>query len=177
VKLLRTAIVAGALALAGIGSASAQTPPAKSRAELLAAARAIMDSARFASFVTVDEQGQPQSRIVDPFAPDSDFTIWIGTNPRSRKVAQVQKSERVALSYFDHARLRYVTLLGRADVVTDDEAKRKYFKPEWAAFYPDRTRDYVLLRIRPERLELISESDGIGFTDFVTWRPPAVTFD
>ena len=79
-KLLRSAVVAGALALAVFSNAPAQTPPAKSRAELLAAARAIMDSARFASFVTVDEQGQPQSRIVDPFAPDSDFTIWIGTN-------------------------------------------------------------------------------------------------
>ena len=174
--ILRTVLLTCALAFAGINDVPAQNP-AKSREELLAVARAIMESARFAAFVTVDEHGRPQSRIVDPFVPDSDFTVWIGTNPRSRKVAQIQKAPQVALSYFDHQKMRYVTLLGRAEVVDDEQARRTHFKTEWTSFYPDRSRDYTLIRIRPERLELISESDGIGFTDAVLWRPPAVTFD
>lgn len=155
--------------------AAAQIQP-KSRDELVAAARRIIAAARFATFVTVDADGQPQARIMDPFAPDSQMVIWIGTNRRSRKVGQVEKEDRVALSYFDAASMAYVTLTGRAQMVDDTEEKTRRFKPEWAALYPDRARDYVLLRVTPERLELISERDGIGFTDFMLWIPPVVKF-
>lgn len=159
----------------GNGDAAAQQPP-KSRAELLTAARRIIEAARYATFVTVDESGQPQSRLVDPFAPDSAMVIWIGTNPRTRKVAQVQKNARVALTYFDSQAMAYVTILGRAQLVNDANEKQSRFKPEWSAFYPDRERDYALIKVVPERLELISERDRIGFSDIASWRPPAVQF-
>ncbi|HEY0672063.1 MAG TPA: pyridoxamine 5'-phosphate oxidase family protein [Longimicrobiales bacterium] len=159
----------------GIGDAAAQQPP-KSRNELLSAARRIMEAARFATFVTVDESGQPQSRLVDPFAPDSAMVVWIGTNPRTRKVAQLQKNARVALTYFDRQAMAYVTILGRAQLVNDAKEKQSRFKPEWSAFYPERDRDYTLIKVVPERLELISERDGVGFTDAASWRPPVVDF-
>ena len=165
------------LAVAVIGSerAAAQNQ-SRSREELLAAARRIIASARYATFVTIDAEGQPQARIMDPFAPDSQMVIWLGTNRRSRKVAHVEKEERVALSYFDAASMAYVTITGRAQLVDNAEETARRFKPEWTAFYPNRARDYVLVKVTPERLELISELDGIGFTDFSSWRPPAVKF-
>jgi len=33
----------------------------------------------------IGPDGQPQARIVDPFPPDADSTIWIATNPLTRK--------------------------------------------------------------------------------------------
>jgi general stress protein 26 len=171
----RVALLILACAVAGGERASAQSHP-KSRDELLDAARRIIASARFAMLVTVDAEGQPQARMMDPFAPDSQMVIWIGTNPRSRKVAEVEKEARVALSYFDAASLAYVTITGRAHLVDDPEEKAQRFKPEWAGIYPNRAQDYVLLKVTPERLELISEREGVGFTDSLSWRPPVVKF-
>lgn len=174
-QLRRPAFLAMIFALVANANAGGQEG-GKSRDELLAAARRIIASARFATLVTVDPEGQPQARIVDPFAPDSQMVIWIGTNPRTRKVAQIEREPRVALSYFDAKSLGYATILGRAQVVENAEEKRRHFKPEWADYYPDRDRDYVLIKVVPEALELISEKDGVGMVDPRSWRPPAVRF-
>ena len=171
----RVGMLAAAFALAG-GERAAAQDAARSRDELLAAARRIIAAARFATFVTVDADGRPQARIMDPFEPDSRMVIWLGTHRRSRKVAQVEKDDRVALSYLDAASNAYVTITGRARLVDDAGEKARRFKPEWGAIYADRARDYVLLKVTPERLELISERDRIGFADHVSWRPYAVTF-
>lgn len=173
--LARSALLVLAFAVASGETAEAQNRPA-SRDELLDVARRIIAAARFATFVTVDTAGQPQARIMDPFAPDSQMVIWIGTNPRSRKVAQLEKNNRVALTYFDAASMAYVTITGRAERVDDAAEKARRFKPEWAPFYPDPARDYVLLKVTPEGLELISERAGVGFADPRFWRPPAVKF-
>lgn len=169
----RLALVACALAAAVHAPAAAQDA-GRSREHLLAVARRVMTGARFATLVTMDSSGAPQARIMDPFPPDSQMVVWLGTNPRTRKVAQIRAEPRVALTYFDPASFAYVTLLGRAELVDDPAEKDRRFKPEWAALYPDRERDYLLIRVDPERLELISARDGVSAVDSLTWRPPAV---
>lgn len=49
-------------------------------------ALSLMQRARYATLVTVGDSGQPQARIADPRAPESDMTIWVATNPLTRKV-------------------------------------------------------------------------------------------
>jgi general stress protein 26 len=100
----------------------------------------------------------------------------MGTHRRSRKVADVEKEDRVAFTYLDATSMGYATLTGRARLVDDAEEAARRFKPEWTAMYPNRARDYVLLKVTPDRLELIREREGIGFTDTVSWRPAAVRF-
>ena len=168
-------LLACALVAAGAGRAAAQEV-GRSRRELLGVARRIMEAAHFATLVTVDETGRPRPRVMDPFPPDSQMVVWLGTNPRTRKVAQIRNDDRVALLYFDPVGSAYVTLLGRARLVDDPGEKRRRFKPEWAALYPDRDRDYLLIAVAPERVELISVRDGVGAVDSLTWRPPAVEF-
>lgn len=105
------------------GHCLADTPPLApappDREQVISAAREVIHQAHFATLITVAENGQPQARIVDPAAPDSDFTVWIGTSPSTRKVAQLRKNPRTTLSYFDTATQSYVTLLGVAALVTD----------------------------------------------------------
>jgi general stress protein 26 len=173
------AALGAALCLTGAvqGTLAAQdAPPAPTRDDLLQAAREIIGAARFCALVTLDSAGRLQARAIDAFAPDSDLVVRIGTNRRTRKVAEIARDPRVTLYYFHAPSASYVTLQGRARVVTDTADTRRYWKPEWEAFYPDREADYVLIAVTPERLEVVSEARGIG-GDSRTWRPPAVEFD
>ena len=78
--------------------------------------------------------------MVDPIVPGADFTIWFATNPLTRKVDQVRRNPRVTLSCFDATTSSYVTVLGRGSLVTDATEKRRHWKTDWAAIYPNAPR-------------------------------------
>src|SRR6185295_18278310 len=87
----RVAITLLAALLPAAAAAQAQPP---SRAAVIAAATEIIQKAHYCTFITIGEDGQPQARIVDPIAPDAGFTIWIATNPLTRKVDQLRRDPR-----------------------------------------------------------------------------------
>jgi general stress protein 26 len=167
-------IIGSVITIATAAQPTATSTP--SRADIVTAARSVIQQARYATLTTTDAEGQPQSRVVDPFTPDADFTIWIGTNARTRKVSQIAARPRVSLLYFDASRQSYVSFIGTASVVRDAAAKAKWWKDEWSAFYINKNLgdDYVLIRLTPTRLEIVSDVLGMK-TDPVTWRP--VTLD
>jgi general stress protein 26 len=144
-----------ALAAAPTATARAPAPADTLRDRLLSAARTIIAGARYAALVTVDATGAPQARTVDPLAPDSAMVVWIGTNPRSRKVAEIRREPRVALHWLDPNVGGYVTLRGTARLVDDPEEKARRWRPGWEAFYPDRRRDLLLIQVHPSRLEVV----------------------
>ena len=163
------------------GMALAQAPPPSSaaggsdRATVMKVARDVMQQARYCDMVTLGEDGHPQARVIDAFAPEADFTVWIATNPLSRKVAQIRKDPRVTLLYFNPNAMAYVTLIGRAVLVTDPAEKAKRWKDDWATLYKDRNRgdDYLLVKITPTRLEVSAEGLGIH-NDKTTWKPVVI---
>ena len=156
---------------------SAQAPRADTltRAQVLSAARDIMQAAHYCTLITIGPGGQPAARVVDPFVPDSDLTIWIGTNPLTRKVRDIRRDPRVTLLYFNPATFEYVTVLGTAALVADSLEQARHWKPEWAPLYQDENRgaDYLLLRVRPTRFEVLSMQRGLR-PDPRTWRPVIV---
>lgn len=143
--------------------------------ELVTTAREIMSKARYCALVTLDARLRPQVRTMDPFAAEDDMTIWLGTNPRTRKVAEIRRNPRVVLHYFDPDAGAYVTLHGTARIVTDRDEKSRRWKDDWKDFYPDREKDYVLIEVTPTRLEVVSEKKKI-LGDPATWRSPFVDF-
>ena len=154
--------------------ASSQSQEA-TRQTLLAAARETMSTARYCALITLDSSGRPQARTLDPFPPDENMVVWLGTNPRSRKVAAIRRNPRITLYYFDREAQAYVTIYGIARLVNDPKAKLKWWKDEWKSFYPDRAKDYLLIRVTPQKLEVVNVSKGI-VGDPHTWKPPSVTF-
>ena len=153
----------------------APSPAVPERGKIVAAAREVMAGARYCTFVTIGSDGHPQARIVDPFEPEEDLTVWVGTKPNTRKVAELRKDPRVTLCYFDPKNMGYVTLLGRAELVQDPAEKAKHWKQEWAALYKDENRgdDYLLIRIKASRIEIVSLGHGLT-GDPVTWVPAAL---
>jgi general stress protein 26 len=140
------------------------------------AAREIMMAANNCALITLDEEGRPRVRLMDPFLPESDFTVWFGTNPRSRKVDQIKKNPKVTLYYQDSDATGYVMIHGTAQLVDDQKEKEKHWKAAWKDFYPNRPEGYLLIKVSPEWMEVLSVSRGIT-GDSSTWQPPVVLFD
>lgn len=133
-------------------------------ATLMRVTREIMVSARYCALITLDDSGTPAARAMDPFPPEEDLVVWLGTNARTRKVADLTRDPRAALYCHAAAAGAYVTLRGTAAVVTDQAAKARHWKAEWKDFYDDEFRgdDYVLLRFEPEIVEIISMKHGVA---------------
>ena len=169
---LHTILLFGTIGLQLPARPQNQPRAAPTRAEIIRAATAIIAKAHYAALVTIGEKGQPQARPVDPFAPEKDLTIWIATKATTRKVDQISADPRVTLMYFDPANPGYVTIIGTAKVVRDPAEKAKHWKEEWTAFYKNKNRgdDYLLIRVTPTHLEMVSTADGL-MNDPKNWRP------
>jgi PPOX class probable F420-dependent enzyme len=166
-----TLVVAGSVAAAQ--PASPAQPPEKER--IVAAAAELMRAAGLCALVTLDAAGTPQARAMQPFAPEADLTVWMATNAGTRKVEQIRRDPRVTLFYLAPDGTGYVTLLGRATLVDDPAEKAKRWNPSWDAFYEDRNRgsDYLLLRVTPVRVEVVSATHGIA-VEPKSWKPASV---
>ncbi len=156
---------------AGVARAQ-RSAPDESR---LRVARAIMHAARYCALITQDIEGRASARTIDPTIPDSNLVVYFATTPKSRKVTQLGRDSRVSLYYFDATALSYVTLYGRARLITNAADKRRVWKGEWTPFYPDRERGAAVFAVTPERMEIVSPRDKIT-GDSVSWAPVTIHF-
>lgn len=153
----------------------AQTAAESTRDSLLYAAREIMQQVRYCTLITVGNDGYPHARIMDAFAPDSNFVVWLATNPRSRKVAEIKSNPNINLFYWEESGGSYVSLTGRAKLIDDPEKKKRHWKAEWEQFYPDREKGLLLIKVIPAQLEVVSYRHGI-VSKSEDWRVPSFDF-
>lgn len=139
------------------------------------AARAIISSASTCALITLDENNIPMVRTMDPFQPESDFTIWFGTNSKSRKVKQLKNNPTVTLYYPEKNNSGYVVIHGKAQLVDDPKEKEKHWKPEWENFYPNKSDSYLLIKVVPKWMEVLNIPQSI-MGDPITWEVPIVHF-
>ncbi len=147
-----------------------------SRTKIIAAARDIISSVRFCGLATFSDNGQPDIRTMDPFPPDENFIVWLGTNPRSRKVNQIRNNSDVLLYYNDPAGNGYVVVHGSAELINDKEEKVNHWKEEWSRFYPDKDSSFILIKVIPKKLDVINYKKGI-YGDPKTWRATSIVLE
>jgi general stress protein 26 len=145
-----------------------------SREQLINAAREIMTNTRYCALITMDAHGRTNARTMDAFAPDENMIVWFGTNPLSRKAAEIRRNPRVTLYYFDRENQAYVTLHGVARLVSDPQEKLRHWKDDWKDFYPDRDKGYLLIEVLPSKLEVVTKTGIVSKSR--AWDPPSVTF-
>lgn len=134
----------------------------------------IIKDTYYGTLITIDKKGQPRARVMEPFAPDENFVIWLATNPNSRKVTQLKANSSATVHYFDKNSMSYVSLMGQAILVNDEAIKATKWRDGWDRFYKNQTDDYLLIQFVPKTLELISIPNN--FTgDTLTWKPHLVT--
>jgi general stress protein 26 len=123
---------------------------------LLNAAKTIIDSSVCRVLITVGEEGKPYAREMAPFPVEKDWTIWLGTSTISRKVRQIQNNPDVIVYYYDPKGMSYVSVAGKASLVNDADLKAKYWVDAYSVYYPDRDKDYILIKVMPENMEVFS---------------------
>lgn len=144
--------------------------------ELKNAAKDIINGASTCALITLDNNGLPMVRVMDPFPVEDDFTVWLGTNPNSGKVNQMRSNPNVTLYYLGSNSSGYVVIHGKAQLINDQSEKDVRWKTEWEAFYPNKTDAYLLIKITPQWMEIVSYAHGI-IGDPTTWQAPQVLFD
>ncbi len=142
---------------------------------LLTVARDMMAKARFCVLITLDASGHPRARAMDPFPPEENMVVWMGTSRVTRKVEEIRKDHRVTLYYGHPEGAGYVSLYGTARLVDTPEEKERLWKEEWSKWYPDKEASYILIAVTPERLEVVDFTRGL-MGDLKTWKPASVTF-
>lgn len=103
------------------------------------------------------------------------MSVYMATNDRSRKVAQIRANPHVTVYYADHGKAAgYVTIIGHAELISDGneilERKRAY----WDQSFPG-LKSIVLIKVVPERLEVLDYKGKI-LVDRETFRTPSVEF-
>lgn len=159
----------------------AMEPPqaqAPGRDAIIAAARDIMAAAVNCALITIGPDGAPQARMMDPFAPEDDLTVWMATSRTTRKVPEMQADPRVTLIYFDREGPGYATLVGRVRLVEDVAERRARWKEPWSEYYPGGPEgpSYLLIEFTPERLEVVSVEHDIAAAP-LAWQPAIVEFE
>lgn len=141
----------------------------------ITAAKEIMEAAPYCALISLDKSGHPQARTMDPFAPDEGMNVWLGTNIDSRKVSEIRNDSRVTLYYEAPDGGGYVVLKGNADLIDDPKKTDKYWKKEWDEFYPDKSSTFMLIKVIPDKLEIVSYKHDITGSS-KSWAVPYIEF-
>jgi general stress protein 26 len=125
--------------------------------QLLDLVKATLTTAEFCFLTTLAESGQAHTRLMQPFAPEPDLTIWFGTSPNSRKVQEIRRDPRVTLGYAHSPAGAYVSLIGTAALETDLALRRRYWREAFSAFWPagPAHADYLLIKFVPVHIEIM----------------------
>lgn len=161
--------------LSCIAFAQNEQPGKLNRDTLLAAAHEIIEAARYCALITTSPEGEIHVRTMDPFSPDDDMVIWFGTNINSRKVSEIKKNPKVTVYYAHPKGSGYAVFSGKAQIVDGEKEKSKRWKEEWTQYYPEREKNYILIKVVPEKMEVLYYPLGIG-NDPETWLVPSLEF-
>ncbi|MEU4211571.1 pyridoxamine 5'-phosphate oxidase family protein [Streptomyces sp. NPDC026206] len=111
-------------------------------------------------FLTTQDGLGAHTRLVEHVCVDDDGSVWIGTSPRSRKATDVAQRPRVTYAIEDRGAGAYTVFSGQARIEDGLQERLSHWKDSFAAFFPAGPDgdDYVLLRLRPDRIELMDFS-------------------
>lgn len=138
--------------------------PSTKSEQLLEVTQHILDAAEFCFLITRGKKGELNARLMQPFGPDDNLTIWFGASPQSRKVREIRKDNRVTVTFEYAEEGAYATLLGAAAIETDRETRRRYWRDSFSAFWPDGPEgdDYVVISFSPFRIEVMDIDRGVA---------------
>lgn len=140
---------------------------------ILKSAGEIVNSSKLCVLISRGLDGFPNARTMDPFPPDKNWVIWMGTNSQSRKVKEILKNNKISIFYESPNGDGYVTLKGSGFINNEQENKVKYFKDGWKEFYPGDRKNFTLIKFIPELLEIVSYKKGL-LGEKTTWTAPSI---
>jgi general stress protein 26 len=109
----------------------------------------------FAMLTTVCPDGSLRSRPMATQRDEFDGVLWFFTHAGDPKVREIQRDQRVNVSYADPAKNNYVSVSGRATLVRDKPIMKELWNPFYKAWFPKGLDDpqLALIRVAVEQAE------------------------
>lgn len=126
--------------------------------QLLDVARRLIRATEYCFFITEGGDRLPHARLMQPYEPEKDFTIYFGASPRSRKIREVRRQSKVSLAFYNQQETAYLTLLGTSTIVDDVAMRQKYWRSNWNDLFPGgpESDEYVLIKFVPDKIEMMN---------------------
>jgi len=107
------------------------------------------------AMLTTNDGGVLRSRPMQTQDFDFDGDLWFFTSSNTHKSEEIERDNRVNVSYASPGDNSYVSVSGRASIVKDREKIDEYWSDLYKAWFPEGkdTPDLVLLRVEAEQAE------------------------
>lgn len=127
------------------------------------------------AYLATAKRDQPKVRVVHPASEGE--RVWVATGRTSAKARHIEKNPKVELFYQIGPEMLHLTVTGKARFVDDVAEKKriwngKVFDYDLAQFWPGgpESKDFGLMLIEPERVELTSLSEMTAGKQPEVWR-------
>lgn len=117
--------------------------------------REMIKDIRFAMLTTVEEDGTLHSRPMATQEVEFDGDLWFFTNAKAPKVEEVQHDQHVNVSYSEPNEQKYVSVSGKAQLVSDRQKIEELWNPLFKAWFPQGLDDpdLALLKVSVDKAE------------------------
>jgi general stress protein 26 len=143
----------------------------------------IIQDIKFAMMTTAEKDGSLHSRpmacVISKDSQMNQNELWFFTRKSSGKVKAIDQDQHVNLAYSDPSHSRYVSVSGRAELVTDRKKIEEFWSPILKAWFPDGLKDpeLALLKVSFESAEYWDTPSSklvrlVGFAKAVTTGKP-----
>jgi len=114
-------------------------------------------SYQYSNLITMAEDGTPRGRMMAHLPLKDDMIIWYATGTQSRKVVEIEKNGAASVFYYCPTDHSSVSAMGKAEIVKDDETRKKMWQDAWSAFWKEGPSDsgYCLIKVTPKNMEYL----------------------
>ena len=107
------------------------------------------------AMVTTIDKGVLRSRPMATQETDFDGELWFFTSKQTHKAEEIEKDNRVNVSYSEPEDNRYVSMSGTAELVDDRAKIEELWSPTYLAWFPKGLEDenLILLKVSVEQAE------------------------
>lgn len=115
----------------------------------------LIEKIEFAMLTTVDTDGVLRSRPMATQKTEIDGDLWFFTSDKTHKAEEIEKDNRVNVSYAEPRDNVYVSVSGKAEISHDKAKMEELWNPILKAWFPDglETPGICLLKVNVEQAE------------------------
>ena len=127
---------------------------AESKAQTIEKLNLLIKDIKIAMLTTLDK-GVLRSRPMATQETDFDGELWFFTSRQTHKAEEIEKDNRVNVSYAEPDDNRYVSMSGTAELVDDRAKIEEFWRPGYLAWFPKGLEDpnLILLKVSVEQAE------------------------
>ena len=127
-------------------------------------ANEIIKTCNSASVGVIDENGYPSVSMISLCHPENISELYFTTSLNSNKAKRLSKNNKASICCFSDENYSNITLVGEAEILTDQESKSKYWLDWFAEIYGSpEDPNYCVIKFTAKRASLWINDQGAEF--------------